>query len=258
MITVTAVQQVRPGKEADLDVLMRGLKADIEANEPGCLRFDYVRSTTDPNTRLVYEQYRDPVAFEFHRTTGYLAEFIPQLLKCLTAPPQVSTYGDVLAPARLPMSFFHVGIVVPDLDKAVAQYTDVLGIEFTEPAVFSVPRLEDPEPHPFELTAVFSRTEPPYYELIQAAGDGIVSAEQAGKILYYGVWETDMAARLEQLRAQDVGIDALFRLDADSTPFAIITAPDLAGARLEYVGIDDVGPIEEWVRTGRYPGGIGG
>jgi hypothetical protein len=47
-------------------------------------------------------------------------------------------------------------------------------------------------------------------------------------------------------------------LNVNSTPFAIITASDLAGARIEYVGIEDVGPIEEWVRTGIYPGGIGG
>jgi hypothetical protein len=120
--------------------------------------------------------------------------------------------------------------------------------------VFEIPRLEDPDPHPFKLTAVFSRTEPPYYELIQAEGDGIVSAAHAGKILYYGCWEPDMAGRLERLREQGIGIDARFRMDAESTPFAVITAPDLLGARIEFVGTDDIGPIEEWVRTGRFPG----
>ncbi len=50
-----------------------------------------------------------------------------------------------------------------------------------------------------------------------------------------------------------MGIDAYFRPAAGETPFAVITAPDLLGARIEYVGIEDVGPIEEWVRTGRYP-----
>lgn len=257
MITVTALQRVLPGREDEVDALMRRLKTDIETHEPGCLRFDYVRCADDPRTRLCYEQYRDRAAFEHHSSTDYLAAFLPALLACLEAPPQVTTYSDAFTPANLPASFFHVGIVVPDLDKAVGHYGDVLGIEFTEPAVFSIPRLEDPTPHPFELTAVFSRTEAPYYELIQASGEGIVSAAHAGKILYYGVWETDMAARLEQLHAQGVGMDALFRMDAGSTPFSMITAPDLMGARIEYVGIEDRGPIEEWVRTGIYPGGIG-
>ena len=253
MITVTALQKVRPGKEAELDKLMSKLASDIRDNEPGCLRFDYVRSDGDDLHRLVYEQYRDPIAFEYHKTTPYLRDFIPQLLECLTAPPEVQTYGDVTT-TQLPHSFFHIGMVVPDLEKAIARYADVLGIEFTEPHVYEIPRLEDPYPHPFKLACAFSRTEPPYYELIQAEGEGIVSAAQIGKILYYGVWETDMDARLEQLRANDVGIDALFRPAAGATPFAIITAPDLVGARLEYVGIEDVGEIAEWVRTGRYPG----
>jgi len=253
VITVTAVQKVKPGKHADLDKLMTKLAADIQANEPGCLRFDYVTAKDDTNRRLVYEQYRDSIAFEYHKTTAYLRDFIPQLLECLDEPPEVTTYRDV-SDVVVPPSFFHIGMVVPNLEQAIARYSDVLGIEFTEPHVYEIPRLEDPYPHPFKLTCAFSRTEPPYYELIQAEGNGIISAAQIVKILYYGVWETDMDRRLEQLRARDVGIDALFRPGAGQTPFAIITAPDLLGARIEYVGIEDVGEIEELVRTGRYPG----
>jgi quinol monooxygenase YgiN/catechol 2,3-dioxygenase-like lactoylglutathione lyase family enzyme len=258
MITVTAVQDVRPGMEAQLDELMRDLMDRVRENEPGCLRFDYVRADDDSNTRLVYEQYRDQLAFEHHKTTPYLHEFIPKLLRCLEKPPEVTTYGDVLLPAAQPPSYFHVGMVVPDLEEAVKRYTDVLGVQFTEPAVFDVPRLEDPYPHPFKLTAAFSMTEPPFYELIQAEGEGIVSLAHAGKILYYGIWEPDMGGRLAQLRAQGVGIDALFRTDAESDPFAIITAPDLFGARIEYVGTDASEDIEELVRTGRYAGGVVG
>jgi catechol 2,3-dioxygenase-like lactoylglutathione lyase family enzyme len=154
-------------------------------------------------------------------------------------------------------SYFHVGMIVPDLSTAIARFSDVLGIQFTEPATFHIPRLEDPNPHPFDLVAAFSMTEPPYYELIQASGNGIIAAANAGQILYYGVWEHDMAARLEILRQKKFGIDALFRMDADTPPFAMITAPDLLGARIEYVQDGAREPIEEWVTTGKYPGGIG-
>lgn len=256
MITVTAVQQIRAGKEAELDMLMKHLAADVGTNEPGCLRFDYVQSSEDPLTRVVIETYHDVVAFEYHKTTPYLAEFIPHLLECLDGFPEVTIYGDVLQPAP-PPSFFHVGMVVPDLERAVARFSDVLGIEFTEVGIFDIPHLEDPEPHPFKLTAACSMTEPPYYELIQAEGDGICSAEHAGRILYYGCWEPDMAGRVEQLNAQGIGIDARFCMEAGATPFALITAPDLLGARIEYVGIDSYGPMTEWVRTGRLPSGIG-
>jgi hypothetical protein len=59
-----------------------------------------------------------------------------------------------------PQSFFHVGIIVPQLDHAVARFSDVLGLKFTEPATFHIPRLEDPEPHEGKLVAAFSMTQP--------------------------------------------------------------------------------------------------
>lgn len=259
MITATATQTVKPGREEELDLLMANLAADIKENEPGCLRFDYVRTESSQRRRLVIEQYRDETALDLHRQSPYLRRFIPRLLDCLEEPPTVTTYRDV-EPVRTapPPSFFHTGVVVPDLDKAIGRYSDVFGITFTEPAEFDIPWLEDPDPHPARLVAAFSRTEPPYYELIQAEGSGITSAEHAGRILYYGVWEQDMDARMRRLLEQGIRLDAVFRADADSTPFALITAPDpLLGARIEYVDTADRGPIDEWVRTGRYPGGVG-
>lgn len=157
-----------------------------------------------------------------------------------------------------PESFFHAGIIVPDLEKAIARFSDVLGIKFTEPATFHIPRLEDPDPHAADLVAAFSMTAPPYYELIQADGDGVISIANGGKILYYGMWESDMARRLEQLEKLKIGWDALFRMDAKTPPYALITRPGLFGARIEYVEDTARAPIEEWVRTGKYPGGIGG
>ncbi|MCX8252941.1 hypothetical protein RHAL1_02032 [Beijerinckiaceae bacterium RH AL1] len=258
MITVVATQIVRPGKEAALQELMVDLTAKVKAAEPGCVTFDWVRDTADPHRALVIEQYADEAAYRHHIGTPYLAAFLPRLSACLAAEPTVALCHDIVArPPALAPSYFHIGVVVPDLAAAMARYSDVLGIRFTEPATFKVPRLEDPDPHQGELVAAFSMTEPPYYELIQAAGDGIIAAKNAGRILYFGVWETDMAGRLATLQAQKVGIDALVRMDEHSPPFAMITAPDLLGARIEYVDIADKGPIEEWVRTGRFPGGIG-
>jgi catechol 2,3-dioxygenase-like lactoylglutathione lyase family enzyme len=153
--------------------------------------------------------------------------------------------------------YFHVGIIVPDLAAAIARYEEVLGIRFTEPATLQVPCIEDPNPHEGQLISAYSMTEPPYYELLQAAGDGITSLKLAGQILYYGLWETDMAARLKTLEQQKIGLDAAFKMDANGLPFAIITEPILMGARIEYVDISNKPIIEEWVRTGKVPPGIG-
>ena len=133
----------------------------------------------------------------------------------------------------------------------------MFGIKFTEPATFHIPCLEDPKPHPGKLVAAFSMTAPPYYELIQADGDGITSIANGGRILYFGVWESDMARRLEGAgEAPDrlgcpvsdgCQCDAV-RDDHQARPFR---------HRIEYVEDTAREPIEEWVRTGKYPGGIG-
>ena len=256
MITVTARQQVRPGSERRLDALMSRLMDDIARHEPGCVRFDYVIDDTDPTQRLCIESYRDDTAFAAHGSTPYLAEFIPELLECLTEPPAVVRFSDAL-PRPVAPTFFHTGIVVPDLDKAVAYYSDTFGMAFTEPGVFSIPRLEDPDPHPFELTAVLSRTEAPFLELIQASGDGIVSLQNCGRILYHAYWEPDMDARLEWLHTQGPGVDAVFRMEEDGTPFSMITSPDPFGNRIEYVGVEAHDPLVEWARTGVLPTGVG-
>ncbi|MGE5289173.1 MAG: VOC family protein [Micromonosporaceae bacterium] len=149
--------------------------------------------------------------------------------------------------------FYHTGIVVPDLEKAIARFSDIHDIEFTEPLVYEVPLVEDPEPHPLEVASVMSRTEPPYYELIQANGDGIFSLANSGQILYHGVWETDMAVRLDRLRENGIGIDATFRLDPSSLPHAVFTEPFLEGTRIEYVDISSREILLEWIHTGKSP-----
>ncbi len=256
MITVTAEQHVLPGKEAEVEALMARLMDDIALNEPGCTRFDYVVDSTDPSRRLVIECYRDEVAFAQHGASSYLADFIPELLCRLTEPPKVVRFADIFPQTAAP-SFFHTGIVVPDLDKAIGYYADTFGLSFTEPGVFRIPRLEDPDPHPFELTAVLSRTEPPYLELIQAEGDGIVSLDKCGRILYHGYWEPDMAARWAWAVTDGPGVDAVFRMDEHSAPFSMITSADPFGNRIEYVGTEAAAPLTEWARTGVLPSGIG-
>ncbi|MEU8621744.1 antibiotic biosynthesis monooxygenase [Streptomyces sp. NPDC048623] len=254
-ITATARQLVKPGCESRLDALMTDLERNIRAHEPGCLRFDYVVSADRPGERLVIEEYADEAALEFHKHTPYLAEFIPQLLDCLTEPPLLESFRPADGRPALPESAFHIGVVVPDLAEATELYSSWFGIEFAEPATFEIPYLEQGgQGGPARMTAVFSRTSYPQYELIQADGDGITSLEHAGKVLYYGVWEADMAARVKKLEAEGVGIDAYFRPGPGETPFAVITAPDLQGVRVEYVGLEDRPAMDEWVATGRYPG----
>jgi quinol monooxygenase YgiN len=101
VITATAIQRVRQGKEAELIQLMKYLTAKVKSNEPGCTIFIYVRSTEKPRTYLVVEQYVDQKAFDAHHATAYLEAFIPKMMTCLEEAPAIETYADVL-PAPSP------------------------------------------------------------------------------------------------------------------------------------------------------------
>lgn len=151
--------------------------------------------------------------------------------------------------------YYHIGIVVRDHAQAIAHYSDVLDVEFTEPTD-SVLCIENPQTRQTEniqVVATYSRARPPYLELIQANGSGIFSAQNAGRILYFGIWEPDMEGRIKKLKQQGIDIDALIRPACDKPVNAIITAPDKMGVRMEYLSMSLRVATEAWVLTGKYP-----
>jgi catechol 2,3-dioxygenase-like lactoylglutathione lyase family enzyme len=150
-------------------------------------------------------------------------------------------------------TFFHIGIVVADLDTAISYYSKYLGVEFTRPSNMKA-YIEGPNNLSYEqnVVACYSRSEEPYYELIQAGGDGIFSEKNTNQIFYFGMWESDMNQRLISLREQGVGVAAIMREAANGPIIAIITEPDAIGGRIEYVSDALRLPIAAWVLTG-YP-----
>jgi autoinducer 2-degrading protein len=64
-------------KPESVDEFMELILADQEGTlaEPGCVRFDVVRSTEDPNEFLIWEVYLDADAAAFHKTTPHYLDF---------------------------------------------------------------------------------------------------------------------------------------------------------------------------------------
>ncbi|MEU9100360.1 VOC family protein [Streptomyces sp. NPDC048361] len=151
--------------------------------------------------------------------------------------------------------YFHIGVVVPDLEKAIEYYSRMHGLDFTKPAHVTNPRIEDPHPHEQVVHVAFSKQGPPYFELIESDGDeGIYSSAKEGQILYLGFWEADMDGRMEKLRAEGIGIEAVSRSAEGATPDWIITEPDAMGVRYEYVDLAEKQAIETWIETDEFPG----
>jgi quinol monooxygenase YgiN len=54
--------------------MLRSL-AEASREEPGCVTYVPHTLQADPDTVLIYEQYRDPAALEFHRASPHFQEF---------------------------------------------------------------------------------------------------------------------------------------------------------------------------------------
>jgi Glyoxalase/Bleomycin resistance protein/Dioxygenase superfamily len=151
--------------------------------------------------------------------------------------------------------YYHIGIVVRNHEEAIEHYANLLDVTFTEPTD-TVLCIENPltqQTENLKVVAAYSRTRPPYLELIQAGGNGIFSEKNAGQILYFGIWESDLEGRIKKLKELGIGIDALIRPAFGKPPTAVITAPDKMGIRMEYLSTSLRLATEAWVITGKYP-----
>ncbi|MEU8872207.1 VOC family protein [Streptomyces javensis] len=156
--------------------------------------------------------------------------------------------------------YFHIGVVVPDLEEATIQFSLHYGISFPEPAAIRIP---DPSGSGtgHEIRVVYSKQGPPFYELIEATVTGIFPAVAHGEVHHVGVWEEDMAKRVLELKAKGIGIEASgvalegrTGLVEGATPHWVITEPGPTGLRFEYVDADMRVGIEAWRELGRFPG----
>lgn len=149
---------------------------------------------------------------------------------------------------------YHSGIVVNDIEKAMAAFTAEIGYEFNEPTNLTVPRCEDRlagTESPVELTVTYSRTGPHRIELIAAVGAGVYAAERAG-LHHVGVWESEIAGRLERLEADpSTAVEAvLWRATGEIS--AIYATNAVTGTRIEYVNDDRRAQLERWFDTGSF------
>jgi catechol 2,3-dioxygenase-like lactoylglutathione lyase family enzyme len=121
--------------------------------------------------------------------------------------------------------YFHVGILVRDVEAARADFTAKLGVEF-EP-VHSQPIATG------ETTRFcYSLQGPPYLELVEMTGTGSWSPDQPEGFHHIGVSDPSVAARCTAFGDQ---VDLIAPGDDDGSPRVVLTRPEaLHGVRLEY------------------------
>jgi catechol 2,3-dioxygenase-like lactoylglutathione lyase family enzyme len=146
--------------------------------------------------------------------------------------------------------YFHVAILVADIDQAIGDFSRALGLTFHPPIRAEFSRLEDPEPHPSFCRCTYSQDGPPHIELIEANGDGLFSIRGGEGVHHIGFWEADIEGKCSFLAgagiqegARTVGIDGL--------TYSWFNRPeDLHGVRLEYLNTAQREVAETWMKTG--------
>ncbi|HEX4094899.1 MAG TPA: VOC family protein [Trebonia sp.] len=121
-------------------------------------------------------------------------------------------------------AYFHVGILVEDVEAARADFTARLGVEF-EP-------VHSQQIATGEMTRFcYSLQGPPYLELVEMTGTGSWSAGQPEGFHHIGLSDPDIAARCG---AFGRGVD-LIAPGPDGSPLVALTPPEaLHGVRVEY------------------------
>jgi quinol monooxygenase YgiN len=74
MISFTVRMTFRPEDREELDVILRELTA-ASRQEPGCVSYIPHRVESDPDTIVIYEQYRDQAAADAHRASPHFAQY---------------------------------------------------------------------------------------------------------------------------------------------------------------------------------------
>ena len=106
--------------------------------------------------------------------------------------------------------FWHVGIIVENLDNAREGLAVEMGIALGPTMTFPFPQLIDRVGHrSVDLNVAFTTGEPPYLELIEAVDDGgIYSLSSATGLHHLGYW-ADMHEQPSPYTLENLGAEAL-------------------------------------------------
>jgi quinol monooxygenase YgiN len=77
-VKIVAVLEAKPGREAELESLLRGMLAPSRA-EDGNLRYDLWRDPQDANRFILDELYTDDAAITSHRATPHFRHYLSQI-----------------------------------------------------------------------------------------------------------------------------------------------------------------------------------
>ena len=143
--------------------------------------------------------------------------------------------------------FVHIGVLVNDLEAAIARYS-LLGLTFMEPRTVHIDRLvEHGRESEIDLRIVFSHQGPPHWELLEAVGDGVYGSRHAEKLHHVAVIDRDPVGRRDELvRNGFREVGAQYRSDG-SLIVSYLDPAALHGVRIELLDAPVQDAILAWI-----------
>ncbi|MGB3411779.1 MAG: VOC family protein [Microthrixaceae bacterium] len=144
---------------------------------------------------------------------------------------------------------YHVGIVVPDLDVAMASYSEVLDVDWASVQDLTVDLCDQGGCTTTPVRITYSCAGPTYLELIEAVPGTVWTASD--EVHHVGVWTGDVDARSRELDA--LGYPAVAWAagrEGGRAWFAYHRVPNLG--LVELVDQRSQPAFERWVAGGEY------
>lgn len=157
-------------------------------------------------------------------------------------------------------TYHHVGILVPDMEAAIAWFSEVLGITFHAPhRMVTRGRIDpaefgDDEQHEGVSYLTWAKQGPPYYELVEAKGNGLHSIERHGPGLHHvGLFVPDVDAALARLTPAGVGVEGRVVAPDGTTMVCWTSRSPITGLMVELMDERLRAGIQGWIDTGQPP-----
>jgi catechol 2,3-dioxygenase-like lactoylglutathione lyase family enzyme len=147
---------------------------------------------------------------------------------------------------RMLTPMYHVAIVVPDLDRGLARFSDLLGLTWGPEVNFDREiRLGDGTDLVTPQRLSYS-TEPPYIELIEERAGTPWVCNEFSNIHHIGFFSDALAADSLELSAKSCPLVVSGRV-ADQAPELYALHRDPLGVHIEYVDLAGREGLERWL-----------
>lgn len=149
----------------------------------------------------------------------------------------------------------HFALLVPDMGRAVALYSELFEIPFCERHVAPFARVD----HygisgPADVPMTYSMHGPPYVEILEATGDGLWSPQRGLGMHHVGGFATDFEATVARYEARGLRRDATVWAGSGEPIIAFFAPGEPGDARVEVLSPLLRPSWTAWVSGGPPPG----